>query len=194
MRWPIRGACAVAVNALIAVCTSAQAQSPDESLRVFYSWVLAHPSRGLPSAGERMELAKVLSPALIESLKTASETQAKCVEAAPKGDKPYIVEGDLFVGNHEGATEVVYGKPQRNADTVVVESDLLYIDSRFPKAHRHRAVAWRDRVEMRLVGGRWYVADVHFQPKRSLLATLKSYVAEGLRTCGAPDRSKRAGG
>ena len=194
MRLPLRKARAAALSALVAFGMPAQAQSPDETLHAFYTWVLAHPSRGLPSAGERGELAKVLSAALIESLETASETEAKCVQAAPKGDKPYIVEGDMFVGNYEGATEVVYGKPLRDADTVTVESALFYVDNRFPKAHKHRAVAWRDRVEMRLAGDRWYVMDVHFDPKRSLLATLKAYIAEGARICGMPDRSKRAGG
>ncbi len=180
------------LSASIAICALAQAQSPEESLHAFYSWVLAHPSRGLPSAGERAVLAKVLSPALLESLEAASATEAKCVEAAPQGDKPFVVEGDLFVGNYEGATEVAYGKPRRDADRVVVESDLLYVDSRFPRAHEHRAVAWRDRVELRLVGGRWYVDDVHFHPGRSLLAMLKSYVADGVRTCASGDRAKRA--
>ena len=194
MRLPIRKARAAALGALVSIGMPAQAQSADETLHAFYAWVLAHPSRGLPSAGERGELAKVLSPALIESLETASATEAKCVAAATKGDKPYIVEGDMFVGNYEGATEVAYGKPRRDADTIIVESDLYYVDNRFPKAHKHRAVGWRDRVEMRLSGGRWYVVDVHFHPKRSLLATLQSYIAEGARTCGMPDRSKRAGG
>src|SRR5262245_46744252 len=89
---------AIVLTALAMLGAPARAQSSDETLHTFYSWVLAHPSRGLPSPAERAELAKVLSPALIESLKTASETEARCVEAAPKGDKPYIVEGDLFVG------------------------------------------------------------------------------------------------
>ena len=194
MGSPLRKARVAALSALVSIGMPAQAQSPDEALHAFYTWVLAHPSRGLPSAGERRELAKVLSPALIESLEAASATEAKCVAAAPKGDKPYIVEGDMFVGNYEGATEVAYGKPRRDADTVIVESDLYYVDNRFPKAHKHRAVGWRDRVEMRFSGARWYVVDVHFHPKRSLLATLKSYIAEGARTCAVPERSKRGEG
>ena len=191
MRLPLQSARAIVLCALISVCTSAGAQSPEESLHRFYSWVLAHPSRGLPSAAERGELAQVLSADLIEALKTASETEARCIEAAPKGDKPFIVEGDLFVGNHEGATEVAYGSSRREAGLLVAEADLFYVDDRFPKAHKHRAVGWKDRVEMRLIGGRWHVSDVRFHHNRSLLASLKSYVAEGKRTCSLTDRRAR---
>src|SRR5215831_11376226 len=94
----------------------ADTPSPDASLHTFYAWVLAHPSRGLPSAKERAELAKTLSPEVIKLLKAASEMEAKCVRGAPKGEKPLVVEGDLFVGNYEGATEIAYGEPHREGD------------------------------------------------------------------------------
>jgi len=93
------------------------------------------------------------------------------------------VEGDLFVGNYEGATEIAYGTPRRDGDTVLVESDLAYVDQRFPKAHKHRAVAWKDRVEIRLVGKRWVVEDVRFSRDRTLIGTLEAYIAEGRRAC-----------
>ena len=188
MNSPLPGRCALMLFALLAACAQARAQSSEDVLHVFYSWVLSHPSRGLPSAGERTELAKVLSPALIESLRVASEIEAKCIEAAPKDDKPYIVEGDLFVGNYEGATEVAYGKPRLDGDRAIIESDLVHVDNRFPKAHKHRVVAWRDGVELRRVDGRWRVEDVRFSAERSLLATLKSYAAEGKRMCDKPRR------
>ena len=135
----------------------------------------------------------MLSASLIESLEAASAMEAKCVAAAPKGDKPHIIEGDLFVGNHEGATEVAYGKLRREGDTAFAESDLVYVDGRFPKAHRHRAVAWKDRVEMRRVGDHWQVTDIRFAGNRTLAQTLKAYMAEGARTCGKPDQNKRTG-
>jgi len=175
--------------ALVA-CGCAHAQAPEDALHRFYAWVLAHPSRGLPSPSARAELANVLSRELVESLAAASAMQAKCVDAAPAGDKPLIVEGDLFVGNYEGATEVVYGRQNRSGDTVMVESDLLYVDNRFPKAHEHRAVHWKDRVELRFVDGRWIVADVHFQRNRTLLSNLEDYVAEGMRSCGKTGQSR----
>jgi len=183
-RTSIRARLGVMVlSGCVAVCASAQAQTPEDSLYAFYAWVLAHPSLGLPASSERTALAALLSPTLIRLLESASATQAKCVESTPRGDKPLIVEGDLFVGNYEGATEIAYGTPRRDGDTVLVESDLAYVDQRFPKAHKHRAVAWKDRVEIRLVGKRWVVEDVRFSRDRTLIGTLEAYIAEGRRAC-----------
>jgi len=161
-------------------------QAPEETVRTFYAWALAHRSRGLPSPKERAQLANILSPDIIQLLKSAFDTETKCVKAAPKGDKPLIVEGDLFVGNYEGATEVAYRDLRRNGDSVFVEADLIYIDTRFPKGHKHRAVAWKDRLELRLVGERWHVQDVRFAENRSLVAGLKAYIEEGSRSCTKP--------
>src|SRR5215831_3307962 len=154
----------------------ADAPSPDAALQAFYAWVLAHPSRGLPSAKERVELAKMLSPEVMKLLKAASAMEAKCVRAAPKGEKPLIVEGDIFVGNYEGATEIAYGEPHREGDRVVVESDLMDVDKRFPKAHKNRAIAWKDSAELSQLDGRWYVDDVRFKENRSLVGNLKEYI------------------
>jgi hypothetical protein len=164
----------------------AEVQTPDGTVREFYSWVLAHPASALPSAKQRLKLAKFLSPELVQLLKDASDTEAQCVKAAPKGEKPNLVEGDLFVGNYEGASEVAYGTLQRDGDRAVIESDLMYIDSRFPKAHKHRAVAWKDRLELQQAGTRWLVRDVAFRQGRTLAAGLKEYRADGDRSCARP--------
>jgi len=174
----------LAIAVLGATAARADVQSPEETLRAFYSWVLAHPSRALPSAKERSDLSKTLSPELIQLLNAASDTEAMCVKAAPKGDKPDILEGDLFVGNYEGATEVAYRDRRREVDMVLVDVDLIYVDTRFPKAHPHRAVAWQDRVELRPIDSRWFVQDVRFATDRSLVAGLKSYIEHGARSCG----------
>ena len=176
----------VIISAFMTLVWSAPAgaQAPEDAARTFYAWVLAHPSRALPLAKERAQLARILSPQLIQLLKEASDTEARCVKAAPKDEKPNIIEGDLFVGNYEGATEVAYGKAQRNGDIVLIETDLLYVDRRFPRAHKHRAVAWKDRLELRLAGDRWLVHDVTFQRDKSLVVALKEYIADGSQSCG----------
>jgi hypothetical protein len=171
---------------LLASPARANAPAPEQAMRAFYSWVLAHPSLGLPSGRERALLTSFLSPQLVQLLKEASDTQARCVKSSPKGEKPNVIEGDLFVGNHEGATEVAYGNPQRDGDIVVVETNLFYVDPRFPKAHKHRAIAWTDRLQLQLAGNRWLVQDVQFQQDRSLAAGLRRYIAEGVRSCIMP--------
>jgi len=164
----------------------ADVQTPENAMRAFYSWVLAHPSTSLPLPKERTQLAKILSPELVQLLKEASDTEVRCVKVARTGDKPDILEGSLFVGNYEGATEVAYGNPRRDGEVVFVEANLIYIDSRFPKAHKHRAVAWKDRLELHLIGTRWLVQDVKFQQEKSLAAGLKEYITESARSCLKP--------
>lgn len=171
---------------MIATCARADVQAPEDTVHAFYAWVLAHSAYGLPSPEQHTALADILSPDTLGLLDAALHTEAKCIAATSPGDKPDVLEGDLFVGNYEGATEVAYGESVRRGDTVRVETMLLYVDPGFPKAHQHRAFAWSNQLELRLVGERWYVYDVHFANKQSLIGRLKAYIAEGARSCTGP--------
>ena len=162
---------------------TANAQTAEETAHAFYSWVLAHPWRAIPAPKERAQLSKLLSPELSRLLQAAADMEARCVKAAPKDEKPWIIEGDLFVGNLEGASEVAYGESHPEGDAVVVDVDLMYIDRRFPKAHKHRTVAWKDALELRQDSGHWRVADVRFAGGRSLQRQLQSYLVDGTRSC-----------
>jgi len=177
-----------AASLALAACSglACAAEEPIDTAREFYGWVLSHPSHGLPSPKDRAELARFVAPDLLHLLKSAAETEARCVKAAPKGEKPLVVEGDVFVGNYEGASEVAYGPIEREGDAVSMEANLVYIDTRFAKSHPHRVVAWQDRLEMRLMGGRWMVQDAHFLPDRTLTEELEGYLDEGRRACGKP--------
>ncbi len=157
---------------------------PADTVRRFYAWVLAHPGQALPSAAQRQQLAQVLTPSLLQLLKTTSQTEARCLRDLAKGDKPDIVEGDVFVSHYEGATEVAYDEVQTEGDDqAIAQVQLTSIDTRFPKAHPHRAVVWRDTVVLRREGGRWWVQDVQFVDRPSLVASLNDYVEAGDRSC-----------
>jgi hypothetical protein len=162
----------------------AEGSSPEDATQAFYTWVLANPAVGLPSASERAELMSTLSPALIKLFKRASETEDRCIKTAAKGDKPHVLEGSLFIGSYEGATDVAYGKPQRRADTAFVIMDLVYVDTRFAKGHKHRLSVWKDRLDLRLIDNRWFVDDIKFRQTRLLTAVLKEYAEDGVRLCG----------
>src|SRR6185369_11278192 len=157
----------------------AQEPKPEDTLRAFYGWVLAHPSRAMPSPHERAQLAKLFSPRLVKLLNDAAATEARCVKAAPKGEKPDILEGDLFVNNLDGASEVAYGEARRDGDAMTIEANLVYIDRRYPRAHPLRAVAWRDWLELGLTDGRWLIEDIKFADNRSFAASLGDYVESG---------------
>lgn len=165
-------------------------KTPEDIREAFYAWVLAHPSAALPSAVERAQLVRILAPATIQLLERAAAMESLCVKSATADDKPFIVEGDLFVGNYEGASEVAYGDASRTVTSenaqVMFTSDLLYIDTRFAKAHRHRTVAWRDRLDVRLLNGHWQVHDVQFSENHSLRGNVQAYVEEATKLCAKP--------
>lgn len=169
---------------LLAWPAAAQPQPPEDVATAYYTWVLAHPGWSLPSARERAQLARFMAPSVVALLKAATEMEKRCIEAAPKGDKPSVLEGDLFVGNYEGASEVAYGEVVRKEEGLaLLDVNLMYVAQRVPKAHPHRAVAWKDQLEMRLVDGRWRVSDVKFHHGRSLVASLDEYVKDEQEYC-----------
>lgn len=158
--------------------------SPAEALvQKFYAWTLAHPNTALPSPKERAALSQLLSADLLRLLDDAVVAEKRCIKTAPRGDKPNIVEGNLFVGNYEGATEVAPGDVHLDGEHAFAEPRLFSVDRRFPKGHKFRVIAWKDRVELGLVGGHWVVTNVKFENGRSLQQNLQEYLAESKREC-----------
>ena len=161
------------------------AKTPEEAAQGFYAWVLAHPMWSLSSNRDRGRLEALLAPEIVKRLRDAAATEQRCVRAAPKNEKPLNVEGDIFVGNYEGATEASYGRVRIDGETAQIDANLMYIDRRFPKAHPHRAVAWHDALDLRLVDGAWRIQNVRYEQGRSLALALQGYIEEGARVCGA---------
>jgi len=154
--------------------------------RDFYAWVLEHPSAGIPRAGELEQLRSLLSPALLAALQDAARAEDACALSAAPGDKPLMVEGDLFVGSYEGASEVALAAAVVEGDQAVVPANLIHLDPRFEKAHPHRVFVWQDRLQLAHTTGRWQVVDVHPGTGDSLQATLASFIALAERECRMP--------
>lgn len=181
--WRTLGAVSIAALNVLGAA-SAHANEPIDAARAYYGWALAHPSRGLPTPKQRDELARFLSSDLIQLLRSAADMQRQCAKAARPGEKPMMVEGDVFVANFEGASEVAYGLLDQQGDTASVDVNLVYVDGRYPRAHPLRVTAWQDRLDMRLVNGTWLVQDAHFPPDRTLREELRGWVEEARRECG----------
>lgn len=163
--------------------TSARAAAVQELAQRYYAWLLTHPGLTLPNAQERTELAQFLTPGLVALLAGAEVAEERCTKAAVAGEKPFVLEGSLLLGNYEGATEVAYGSLTLNGQTARLVTELVYVDERFAKAHRHRAVTWREQMELRQGQEGWRIHDVHWDAKRSLLTTLRNYLAQAGRNC-----------
>lgn len=55
-----------------------------------------------------------------------------------------------------------------------------------PKAHKHRALVWKNQLGLMLAGDRWYIENVQFGAQRSLVASLEAYIQDSVETCVGP--------
>lgn len=165
-------------------CETAEPSSAAEATaRTFYAWVLAHPSAGLPTPEQLAELQPLLSPQLHASLQAAATAEADCERSTAAGDKPLMIEGDLFVGLYEGASEVALGAATVDGELADVPATLIHLDTRFERTHPHRLFVWQDRLQLARAAGRWQVVDIHPGTGDSLQATLDSFIALADREC-----------
>ena len=122
---------------LLSSSAMAEMTSPDDIAHEFYAWVFSEPGigSGLPTQNEMKHLGKFFSSALLKLLNSAIAMEKQCVENNTPGDKPHIVEGNIIVGNYEGATEIIVGQARRAGANAIVASRLFSIDTRFQKSH-----------------------------------------------------------
>lgn len=180
---PVRALVFVLLATLWLTAVRAETISPVDTIQSFFSWALVRHASTLPSPKETGKLAKWITPELVSLLDKARVTQDRCIRTTPQGDKPDLLEGDIFVGNEEGATEAAYQAPKQMGGKTAVAVDLLSVDKRWPQGDRRRAVAWKADVTLVQISGRWYVEDIRFASDRSLRATLQGYNDEGAREC-----------
>jgi hypothetical protein len=161
----------------------AASDNPEAATEAFYQWVLSQKYSGLPSPQQRKQLSRLLTGDFVRDLAATSEAERQCVAVTPRDTKPPIWEGNIFVGNYEGAAEAWYGEPHAEGREVIIPVDLLDVDDRFPKGHKNRTIAWHDSVKLRKEKQGWLVADVIRKDSRSLIAELRKYVNEEGRQC-----------
>lgn len=166
---------------LAAVHVSAFGASPTPraAAEAFYRWVIAYDSPGLPSARQRQQLTRLLTPDLVGLLAAASVAERRCVANLPPDMKGDIWEGNPFVSNYEGASAARYGASRVKGRDVIVEVDLLDVDRQRPKGDPNRNYSWRDSVLLKKESEGWLVADVY--RRGSLRGMLRDYIDHG---CG----------
>ena len=169
----------------------AGASTPDEVAREFYSWALSQPGAGsgLPTEKEKERLTELFSSGLIQLLEAAIAMEKRCIEANAPGDKPYTIEGNILVGNYEGATEVIVGEPRNEKKNIIVESRLFSVDSQFQKSHKHRVITWIDQLVINRDGNKWVISNIKFETGRTLSGSLDEYLKNGAKWCKALNTS-----
>jgi hypothetical protein len=174
-----------ALLVIVHLSVSAASDTPEAAAEAFYRWVLAqkYGGGGLPSPQQRKQLARLLTENFVQDLAATSKAERQCVDITPQDMKPPIWEGNIFVGNYEGATEVAYGEPHVDGREAMIGVDLVSVMTNFTQGDRRRSVFWRDRVKLRKEKRGWLVADVIRNESGSLTEELRKYVNEEGREC-----------
>lgn len=169
----------LALLACAHLSASAASATPEAAAEAFYRWVLSYQGGGLPSAEQRKQLKLLLTPEFVELFAAASATEIRCTAGLPPEIKGPVWEGNPFVSNYEGATEVWYGASRSEGRQVIIEVHLLDVDDKRPKGDKYRTYTWQDSVKLRKEKSGWVVADV--ARGESLTGMLREYVKEA---CG----------
>jgi hypothetical protein len=112
---------------------------------------------GLPNAREERALAPYLSPRLREMMARAQAEQTRFAAANP-GEKPPLVEGDLFSSLFEGPTSFTVGETRSEGGRAVVTVVFSYADP----VSKPPPFSWKDHFLLVQIGGRWLLDDVEY--------------------------------
>ncbi len=163
------------------------ANDPLSTLAAFFAEVKQAKISALPQTAELARLRTYLTQDLLTLLQQAQHAEQVCIAAAAPGDKPSIIEGDLFSGNVDGYTEVAYGKVTVSANHARVALSFMNIDQRFPHAHPFRSFVWPAEavLQRNRQNTAWLISDLRFFSRRSLGHDLRDYLATAKRDCSA---------
>lgn len=149
---------------LVAGCATQQwsfsLKSPVERVQAFLTDYYQLGFRGLPKPDQLERLTVHLSPALVLRLQRASAGQAAYARRFP-GDKPPLVDGDLFCSLFEGPSTYRASGFEEEKKRTVVFVNFTYKDRVTGQLQQE----WTDRyvvVQGDRVGG-WLVDDVEYQ-------------------------------
>jgi hypothetical protein len=124
----------------------------------FYETYLKTTESGLPSSENMKKLSRFFSHKLNRSLIDAKQKQADYAKRYP-GEKPPLIEGDLFSSLFEGPTGY-------NVESVISKNDLFRVVVRFvnadPKMGDGKPFNWKDAVVVKQENGRWVIDDVEY--------------------------------
>jgi hypothetical protein len=158
-----RAAASAPAPAVVVAEPSAAALPPDaEALRAattlatdFYEMRLRLGRTGLPDAGEMKAYRAFLCPALADMMDAARARQSAWIAANP-GEKPPLVDGDLFSSLFEGPDAV-------SAAGTTVDGEGARVGISMRTGEGENATRWRDDLLLSREDGVWCVADVEYR-------------------------------
>ena len=145
---------------LLASTAFAQADSPVQGVRDFYTQYQKLHFSGLPNKAQMQMLAPHMSAALQAAITRAQVEQERCNKAHPDEKGPWV-EGDMFSSTFEGFTtfRVEDAKPSKAARQTL-KVDFEYVEN----GQKH---PWSDQVTAIRQGPRWVIDDVRYGGKQA---------------------------
>lgn len=172
---------------------SADPASPLGALEQLFSRLQAANFSGIPDSEQLKLLAPLLEADLVAMLERARQVEQACARSTPEGDKPHMIEGDLFSGSQESYTEVAYGQLTAQGRNRKLALSFIYTDTRFPPAHHFRNVVWPGVALLRpdKAGSAWLLHDLKFAQGRGLRRDLLEFMAAAKRFCQESGTAKK---
>jgi len=133
-----------------AACDAHAQPGPENVSRAFWTWHARTQPDGALTQAQLGEVRDLLTPDFACLLEVADQFQSHFAARFPQ-EKPPFAEGDLF-------TSSTFERPTRfEITSVQVEATTAKVTTKF---HGADDTQWEDRLELRLEGGKWKVADV----------------------------------
>lgn len=130
------------------------AQSPEAAVVDFLTMHQRLGNSGLPDAGSLNAYSAFLCPSLARALRDARVRQEQ-FRASNPGEKPPLVEGDLFSSLFEGPDSYSAANSRIEGTRATVKMDLRHGEG-------SGATSWQDTVVLDLDDGIWCISDVEY--------------------------------
>lgn len=99
---------------------------------------------------------------LANAINQAIEKENISIKNTPKGDKPELIEGNVFVSLYEGATKVDVISVNINKDIATVNIKATYDLTKYGVPD-HNAVSWNDEVILKNENGLWKIDNILYK-------------------------------
>jgi hypothetical protein len=135
----------------------AETESPKDVVKNFYTSHLKTNASGLPDEKDLETLKPFLTSKLNSMFVKALDEQNNFIKKYP-GEKPPLIEGDLFSSFFEGPTTFNIADSKMKNDSAIVYVNFTYSDS----LNSDKPFKWHDAVDLILENGKWKICDIEY--------------------------------
>ncbi len=138
-------------------------QSPSQVVAEFYHWAM-HPAENELAMPDFDPVRPLVGKALLRALETQRAYQHACTRVAAAGDKPHMIDQNIFFLAADGAKTL-------DATVQTITGNVARVSINFSDDDIH----WTDTVLMQIEGARWVVIDIDWQDGESLTKRLADF-------------------